>query len=83
MTGYVIPGDGESAAQVARDLLSLADSPYDVQTSTDDGLMFVVPDRLAEAYSALHAEVRQEQSAPGPDETAATPKRRARARKES
>lgn len=83
MTGYVIPGDGESAAQVARDLLSLADSPYDVQTSTDDGLMFVVPDRLAEAYSALHAEVRQEQPAAGPAETPAAPKRRARARKES
>lgn len=82
MTAFIIPGDGESAAQVARDLLSLADSPYDVRTSTDDGLMFVVPEKLAEAYSVLHAEVRQEQPATVPVETAAPPKRRARARKE-
>lgn len=53
----VLPGD--DAGQTARDLLSLADSPYDVATNTDDGLVFVVPDALAEAYAAELSKVKR------------------------
>lgn len=50
MTALIIPGDGEHA-QVAKDLLSLAESPYHVQTNTDNGLAFAVPTYLAELYA--------------------------------
>jgi len=77
VTGLIVPGQGE-AAQVAADLLSLARSPYDVQTNTDDGLAFVVPAYLAELYAEAVAMV-----APA-DETAepVAPRRRGRPRKE-
>jgi hypothetical protein len=71
----IVPGD--HVAQVARDLLSLADSPHQVRTSSDNGLTFVVPTELADAYLALTAEI----STAEPDQPAA-PKRRGRARKE-
>lgn len=71
----IVPGD--QVAQVARDLLSLADSPHQVRTSSNNGLTFVVPTELADAYLALTAEI----STAGPD-TPAVPKRRGRARKD-
>lgn len=64
---------GGQVEQVARDLLSLADSPYHVQTNTDNGLMFAVPEYLADRYSAAADDVRIEPAAP---------KRRGRPRKE-
>lgn len=45
-----MPGDGDHE-QVAKDLLSLARSVWDVQTNTDNGLAFAVPDYLAELYA--------------------------------
>lgn len=50
MSALIIPADGDHA-QVARDLLSLAESPYHVQTNTDSGLAFAVPDYLAGLYA--------------------------------
>lgn len=49
MTEYVhvVPDDPEETARL---LLALADSPYDVQTSTDNGLTFRVPAALAARY---------------------------------
>lgn len=69
----VIPG--ADAAQVARDLLSLADNPHQVRTNTDDGLTFHVPQELAQRYADLLADVTPT--------TEAVPKRRGRPRKES
>jgi hypothetical protein len=68
----VIPGD--DAGQVARDLLSLADSEYDVKTNTDDGLVFVVPEELARQYAELVGSVSSD-----PEQ----PKRGGRRRKET
>jgi hypothetical protein len=71
----IVPGD--DVAQVARDLLSLADSPHQVRTSSDNGLTFFVTTDVADAYMALTAEI----STAGPDQPA-VPKRRGRARKD-
>lgn len=71
----VIPGD--NVAQVARDLLSLADSPHHVRTSSDNGLTFMVTPEVAAAYAELSAEI----STAEPEQPAA-PKRRGRARKD-
>jgi hypothetical protein len=68
----IYPGD--NAEQVARDLLSLADSPADVRTNTDNGLAFDVPDAVADEYTKLMAGVV-------PATEPAAPKR-GRARKE-
>lgn len=76
MTNIIYPAAGE-ASQVARDLLSLARSPYDVATNTDNGMAFVVPDYLAAAYLDAVAIVEPE---PGPT---GGPKRSRRPRKES
>lgn len=76
-TGHVTPDEPTEAEQVARDLLSLAGSKHEVRTNTDNGLMFVVPAALAEAYAGLTAEITTDV----PEEPAA-PKRR-RARKET
>lgn len=67
MSALVVPDRG-AEQQVAQILLSLAHSPADVQTNTDSGLAFVVPDYLADAYEAAVAP---------PSESAATaaPKR--------
>lgn len=73
MSALIIPGEGETA-QVAADLLSLAQSPYDVQTNTDSGYAFVVPDYLAKLYAEAMSDVQ-----PAEDEA---PRRRGRARKE-
>lgn len=62
------------AEQVARDLLSLADSKFDVQSTSDHGV-FVVPAYLAERYAAAMADVQSSAEEPAP-------KRRGRARKE-
>lgn len=53
----VLPGD--DVEQTARDLLSLATSPSDVVTNTDDGLVFVVPDALAQAYAGEVAQIKR------------------------
>lgn len=71
----VIPG--ADTAQVARDLLSLADNPHQVRTNTDHGLTFHVPQDLAARYAQLLAEVTTP-AAPTP-----APKRRGRPRKET
>lgn len=70
----IIPSDGQ-AEQVARDLLSLARSPHDVQTNTDNGLTFVVPNYLAELYAESMQLVQ-------PTEEPAPQPKRGRARKE-
>lgn len=49
MSAYIYPEPGDEQA-VARKLLALADSPYEVQTSSDDGLSFRVPEALADRY---------------------------------
>lgn len=69
----IIPDD---AARVAADLLSLADSPYDVRTNTDQGLAFVVPQYLADRYADAMSIVTTA------DETPVPARRRGRARKE-
>lgn len=71
MTNLIIPPDG-GAEETARILLDLADDPAHVQTNTDSGLAFVVPDYLADAYEAKMA----------PASTPAMPKR-GRTRKEN
>ena len=75
----IIPGDDRG--QMARDLLSLTDNPFDVQTDSDGH--FIVPEWLAEAYEVLAGDI---DSVPE-DEPAAVnpagPKRRGRARKET
>lgn len=78
MTDWVKVLPGDDPGQTARDLLSLAESAHDVKTSSDDGLAFLVPAWLAEAYDSAMADVVP---AVVPDETVA-PKRRGRARKE-
>ncbi len=76
MSTRVTVGEGETAEQVARDLLSLTDNPFEVQTNTDDGLSFIVPDALALAYMQVGAEITT-------DDAEAAPKRRnSRARKD-
>lgn len=37
-------------SEVARLLIGLADDPRDVQTNTDDGFVFLVPEALYEKY---------------------------------
>lgn len=49
----IIATDGEDE-QMARDLLGLARSVYDVQATSDRGV-FMVPEYLADAYTALVA----------------------------
>lgn len=62
MTSLIYPGPGEEQ-RVARALLDLADSPYDVQTTVDDGLAFVVPLDLAARFEAsLRPTERQQPS---------------------
>lgn len=78
MTSIIIPGEGQHA-QVARELLALAESPYHVQTNTDAGLAFVVPEYLAEAYSRV---LDQDTNEPTQPDAAPVPKRHRRARKE-
>lgn len=79
MTALIIPGEGQHA-QVARDLLSLAESPYHVQTNTDSGLAFAVPDYLA----ALYAETMNlVQPAAPVDTTEPAARKRGRPRKEA
>jgi hypothetical protein len=75
MTSEIVPAQGEES-QVASALLALARSPYEVQTSTDNGLTFTVPNYLAELYA---------QSLQGPQNTEQdVPRRRpGRPRKES
>jgi hypothetical protein len=72
----IVPGD--DAEQVARDLLSLAESKHDVRTTSDHGLAFIVPERLALAYQELMSEITVPAVVPDP----VAPKRRGRARKE-
>ncbi len=62
--------------EVARLLLSLADAPHEVQTSTDDGLAFVVPDELAARYEAATAPPAP--AAPPDDSPLSQPARRRR-----
>ena len=73
MSAEVRPASGEHE-QVAKDLLSLAETPWDVQTNTDNGLVFVVPDYLAVAYNEAMADVVPAD--------VPSPKRRGRPRKE-
>ena len=73
MWAEIRAADGE-AEQVARDLLSLARSKFDVQSTSDHGV-FVVPAYLADLYADAMADV-----VPA-SEDAPAPKRR-RARKE-
>lgn len=77
MSTRVRVGEGEDAAQVAADLLSLTDNPFEVQTNTDDGLSFIVPDELALKYMQVGAEITVDGG--GTDQA---PKRRGRARKD-
>lgn len=49
MSAYIYPGPGDES-DVARRLLALTDNPHEVQTSSDDGLAFRVPEDLAERY---------------------------------
>lgn len=70
----IIPGD--DVGQVARDLLSLADNPFQVRTNTDNGLSFMVPQHVAQQYAELLAGVTT-------DATPEPPKRRGRPRKET
>lgn len=80
MTDWVKVLPGDDPAQTARDLLSLAESKHDVRTSSDEGLLFVVPAYLAEAYQAAMSDITLPVVVPEQD--ASTPKRRGRARKE-
>jgi hypothetical protein len=74
MNSEIVPAPGDEA-DVAAALLALARSPYEVQTSTDNGLTFVVPDYLAELYAeSVQTPQRTEQD---------VPRRRGRPRKES
>lgn len=70
----IVAADGDEE-QVARDLLALARSVYDVQATSDKGV-FMVPEYLAQSYTALMA-VRAE-----PQEMPAASKR-GRTRKEN
>jgi hypothetical protein len=76
VTALIIPAP-EQAAQVARDLLSLAQSPFHVQTNTDSGLAFVVPEYLAELYAETMSLVQPA----APEQPAA--RKRGRPRKEA
>lgn len=62
MTSYIIPPDG-GAEDTARLLLQLAKTPHDVQTNTDAGLAFVVPDYLADLFEAAQ-QTQQEPATP-------------------
>lgn len=51
MMAVIFPGFGnEKMRELAQALLFLADDPRDVQTNTDDGFAFVVPDYLHDRY---------------------------------
>jgi hypothetical protein len=51
VTNLIIPPEG-GAEETARILLELAETPAHVQTNTDAGMAFIVPDYLADAYEA-------------------------------
>ena len=70
----IVAADGDEE-QVARDLLALARSVYDVQSTSDKGV-FMVPQYLADAYTEAMAGPPA-----GPDPTSA--RKRGRTRKES
>lgn len=85
MTGnrnLVIPEPGKEES-VARALLGVASSPYEVQTSTDAGVAFLVSDEVADAYEALYATPETEQPAAEPEPAPTAPKRRTRKKEES
>lgn len=74
MSSEIVPAPG-AEAEVAAALLAIARSPYEVQTSTDNGLTFVVPNYVAELYA-------ESVQAP-PNDNQDVPRRRGRPRKES
>jgi hypothetical protein len=76
----VIPDPGKEES-VARTLLGVASSPYEVQTNTDAGVAFMVSDAVADAYEALYATPETEQPAE-PEPAPEAPKRRTRKAKE-
>lgn len=64
MTSEIVPAQGDEA-DVAKALLALARSPYEVQTSTDNGLTFTVPDYLADLYAqSVQVPQKTEQDVP-------------------
>lgn len=80
----IVKPDEKNAAEIGQQLLSLADSPNDVQWTSWPTAGFRVPQELAEKLSQLRVSLKLEELADSEPEAATqTPRRRGRPRKQA
>lgn len=70
----IFPKFGEEK-QVAQRLLALADNVFDVKTSTDNGLAFLVPEDLYERYLAVDSVIGEDDTPGDPEQVKRRPGR--------